>query len=534
MGSKIAGRLHQVGHQLFVHSLCKSEVENTPLSSVPFIDNFAEEIHSIQPELIFTCLPTSQEVREVVSLYLKGVPPRVATSTSSVSSYWIDCTSGEPTSTREFAQNLKEAGVPFLDVGVSGGPKNAAAGALTAMVGGDAQTIHIIWPVLSSFASKIVHIGEVGSGHAVKSICNSLLATNLWAAAEGLVTLTKFGVDPVKALDAINNSSGRSWVTLGRIPDHVLTRTFNYGFSLGLLQKDINTTLNMAATHAVPTPLLQSTRTYYSRASSLLSPNVDHLEPIRLIEQWGGQTIESSANLIPRRTSFSSPNLYTLGLDLIVFDCAGTVVDEGALVYQTLIKVLESDNVPVDLHEFDAWHGANKVEAIRHFVTKHESKENESRVQALYAQFVSSIDAAYFNPNSSIKVMDGAIPILDAIRATGIKVALNTGYPRNIADKLIETLQLSPHIDGSIVAEEVGFGRPYPYMIHSLMKKFQVVDTRRVAKVGDTVRDIEEGKNAGCSLVIGVLSGADGAAPLSAAGADLILNSVADIVCFKP
>jgi len=248
---------------------------------------------------------------------------------------------------------------------------------------------------------------------------------------------------------------------------------------------------------------------------------------VKVLERWGGASIQ-----VPRAASWPI-NWADLGLDMVVFDCAGTVVDEGSLVYQTLMKVLEANAVPFDHKEFDAWHGANKIEVVRHFVTKQEGKSNEARVVQINDQFFQAIDLAYFNPNSTIKVMAGALPVLDAMRAAGIKVALNTGYPRKIADKLIETLGLLPHIDGSIVAEEVGYGRPYPYMIHSLMKTFGFQDARRIGKVGDTVRDVEEGRNAGCGFVVGVLSGADGAEALSKAGADIVIKSVADIFLTK-
>ena len=152
------------------------------------------------------------------------------------------------------------------------------------------------------------------------------------------------------------------------------------------------------------------------------------------------------------------------------------------------------------------------------------------RVEAMYQQFQALISAAYFDRGSSIALFDGALHLLDRLRAAGIKVALNTGYPRAIADGLIASLGLAAHIDGSCVAEEVGAGRPYPYMIHELMRRLRVADVRRVAKVGDTARDMEEGRNAGCGLVVGVTSGADGRDTLRRHGADVVLGSVKEMM----
>lgn len=72
-----------------------------------------------------------------------------------------------------------------------------------------------------------------------------------------------------------------------------------------------------------------------------------------------------------------------------------------------------------------------------------------------------------------------------------------------VAERLLTKLNLWPEVDELVVADDVGFGRPYPYMIHHLMRRFALLDARRVAKVGDTARDMLEGKNAGCGLVIG-------------------------------
>lgn len=78
------------------------------------------------------------------------------------------------------------------------------------------------------------------------------------------------------------------------------------------------------------------------------------------------------------------------------------------------------------------------------------------------------------------------------------------GYPRVVAEKLLTQLDLWSRVDALVVADDVGFGRPYPYMIHHLMRQFSIADARRVSKVGDTARDMQEGKNAGCGLVIGI------------------------------
>jgi len=108
-------------------------------------------------------------------------------------------------------------------------------------------------------------------------------------------------------------------------------------------------------------------------------------------------------------------------------------------------------------------------------------------------------------------------------------VGLNTGYPRAIQEGILDKLDMRGHIDAHVSAQDVTFGRPSPYMIFRLMEKTNVQDVRKVAKVGDTVNDILEGKNAGVGLVVGVLSGADTREQLLAAGADLVVGNVTEL-----
>jgi phosphoglycolate phosphatase len=141
---------------------------------------------------------------------------------------------------------------------------------------------------------------------------------------------------------------------------------------------------------------------------------------------------------------------------------------------------------------------------------------------------VAAIDAAYFSADSPVRPIPGVVAYFDQLRAAGIRVALNTGYPRTIADHLIARMGFNGHIDGSLVSEEAGRGRPYPYMVHGLMRQLGVQRVQAVAKVGDTALDMEEGRNAGCVVVIGVLTGADDAATLQRHGASAVVPSAVD------
>ena len=202
---------------------------------------------------------------------------------------------GDPAAAAALAARLSTAGVAWIDCAVSGGPAGARAGTLTAMVGGDAGVLAGAEPLLGTFAKRIVHCGGPGAGHAVKAVNNTLLAANIWTAAEGLVLLERMGIDPAVALSAINGSSGRSWVTEQRFVDHVLPRGFDYGFALGLLAKDVQTAMRMAdgeadssAGNRVPMPVLRAVREMVQVARSELGPGADHTEMVRVLERWAG------------------------------------------------------------------------------------------------------------------------------------------------------------------------------------------------------------------------------------------------------
>lgn len=219
-------------------------------------------------------------------------------------------------------------------------------------------------------------------------------------------------------------------------------------------------------------------------------------------------------------------------IDLIVCDMAGTTVQEGGLVYKTLQQSMVKGGLQVSDHDIEPWHGAKKEAVIEHFARKAGTPEEELEmlIWKISEDFVSAIEEAYFDEASTIGPIDSSLfSYFEALRQSGIKIALNTGYPVNIQQGLVQRLNFEKVVDAYISSYEVPQGRPYPFMIHRLMERLNIENVKRVAKVGDSVRDIEEGVNAGCGLVVGVLSGADKADALFAAGAHVVAEYVTDL-----
>ena len=237
-------------------------------------------------DIVVTCLPTSNEVEQI----LDG--PTGLLAGLQRGALVIDCTSGDPEGSRRIAHRLAAAGVGFIDAPVSGGVSGAEQGTLTVMCGGSAANVEKAKPVLEAFGRKIVHCGDVGAGDAIKAVNNAMLAVHIWAAAEGLAALTKAGVDPNIALDVINASSGRSNTSENLFPQRVMTRAFPRTFKLALLDKDLRIAADFARAQKVSSPLLQLTSELFRTARLALGEEADHVEAVKLVEQWSGTEIQ--------------------------------------------------------------------------------------------------------------------------------------------------------------------------------------------------------------------------------------------------
>src|SRR5919107_1180947 len=166
-------------------------------------------------EVVITCLPTSREVEAV----LEG--PNGILAGISAGALFLDCTSGDPRTSRRIGAVLLKQGVAFADAPVSGGVSAASAGTLTIMGGAEPETFRRASPVLQSFGKHVEHVGPIGAGHALKAVNNARLAVNLFAVGEGLAALVKAGVPARAAINVINASSGRSFVSEILVPERV-------------------------------------------------------------------------------------------------------------------------------------------------------------------------------------------------------------------------------------------------------------------------------------------------------------------------
>tara|TARA_B100000035_G_C21004938_1_gene556806 strand:+ start:940 stop:1614 length:675 start_codon:yes stop_codon:yes gene_type:complete len=213
---------------------------------------------------------------------------------------------------------------------------------------------------------------------------------------------------------------------------------------------------------------------------------------------------------------------------MLVCDMAGTTIQEKGIVYNSLfntIKLIKPDLLRSDISRFA---GYNKNEVIKYYVDQQRMNSPDVVLRNLKSEFNYYLKKEYMN-NESVKLMDKSLPsFFNLLREYDIKICLNTGYNKDIQNLLIDKLNLLDCIDDYISSEEVERGRPYPYMINKLMSRNNVNYPEEVIKIGDSVADIKEGKNAGCKTV-GVLSGADSKEQLLKENPDIIINNIMDL-----
>ncbi|HTK42065.1 MAG TPA: NAD(P)-dependent oxidoreductase [Gemmatimonadales bacterium] len=235
--------------------------------------------------VVLTCLPTSAEVEKLLD-GPDGLEAGLASG-----ALVLDCTSGDPATSRRIASRLSRRGVGFADCPVSGGVSGAEAGTLTVMVGAEEDIFVRARPVLEAFGRRIEHMGPVGAGHAMKAVNNALLAVNLEAFGEGFAALVKAGVPARKAVEVLNVSSGRSFVSEALVPERVLTGRWPRTFRLALLEKDVGIALGLLDETGVRGPVLHLVGQLFRQARAALGEDADHVEAIRLIEQEAGAEI---------------------------------------------------------------------------------------------------------------------------------------------------------------------------------------------------------------------------------------------------
>ena len=216
---------------------------------------------------------------------------------------------------------------------------------------------------------------------------------------------------------------------------------------------------------------------------------------------------------------------------MVVFDMAGTTVDEGNVVYRTLHKAIEKVCPSVSFEDvLKLGAGKEKLQAIRETLSGSNISLNEATIQEIFKDFLGLLDIAY--ANLIVVPTNNTERLFNELRTKDIKVVLNTGYNTVTAISLLNKLNWVKGVqyDLLVTSSDVSNNRPMPDMILYAMDKLNITDASTVIKVGDSTIDIEEGRNAGCKYNIGVTTGAHTKAQLESAKPDYIFDNIYDLV----
>ena len=242
MGGRMALRIREAGDSILAYD---RDAERLAASGIDAAGSLEELVASV--DVVLLSLPDSSIIERVM-LGDGGVLAHARAG-----QIVVDLSTASPESTRRIHAALAERSIEFLDAGISGGAKAAAAGTLTLMVGGDAGALDRVRPILERFAAKIFHMGDSGAGHTAKLLNNFLNGISLAATAEVMVAAKLSGLDLETFLDVVNASSGVNFATLNRFP-HIIKGDYLEGGLTGrLMAKDVRLYLEHVVRLGVPT-----------------------------------------------------------------------------------------------------------------------------------------------------------------------------------------------------------------------------------------------------------------------------------------
>jgi len=212
----------------------------------------------------------------------------------------IDLSTTGPQAAKKLASGLATRSIATLDCPVSGGVAGATKGSLALMVAGDAGRYDEARPILDHLGKQFYVGPEPGMAQTMKVINNLVSVTALVVTSEALVMGVKAGLDPDMVVQVINAGTGRSNASEVKIPNFVLSRSFGFGFALGLSAKDIRLCLEEAEHLGVPMAVGQSVRNFLNHAAETLGYQADMTEMIRVIEKEAGVEVRGKAAAQPK------------------------------------------------------------------------------------------------------------------------------------------------------------------------------------------------------------------------------------------
>jgi 3-hydroxyisobutyrate dehydrogenase-like beta-hydroxyacid dehydrogenase len=284
MGAQMARRLIDAGFHVTIYDPAESAMEPLVKSGAAQADSPAAVASAA--EIVFASVPTPPIVH-TVTLGPKGVIEGKRVK------IFIDTSTTGATVAKQVAEGLAAKGIIAADAPVSGGIKGAEKGTLAVMLSCPENILATVKPVLEVLGKIFVVGTQPGLGQTMKLLNNLLSATAMAITSEAMVMGVKAGLDPSLIVDVFNAGTARNSATQDKIKQHVISRTFSYGFGIGLLNKDIRLCLGEADALGVPMVVGSAVRQLLSIATAAEGLDADMTAMTRTVEEWAGVRVGS-------------------------------------------------------------------------------------------------------------------------------------------------------------------------------------------------------------------------------------------------
>lgn len=279
MGKSMARNIVRAGFPLVVHNRSRGAVAELVAEGAQQAFSPAEVAALV--DVVFTNLPDSPDV-EAVALGPSGIIEAARPGLMMVDNSTI-----KPATARRIAAELSAKGVQVLDAPVSGGDIGARNGTLTIMVGGDADALGRVMPVLLAMGKTVTHVGGAGAGQVAKAANQIMVAAQMVAMGELLIFAQKSGVDPQKVVAAIQGGAAQCW-TLDVKPPRLFAGNRAPGFKAHMQAKDLNIVLETAREYGVPLPATAEHAQLFQAMLQMGMGELDNSAVIGVLETLAG------------------------------------------------------------------------------------------------------------------------------------------------------------------------------------------------------------------------------------------------------
>ena len=278
MGAPMVRCLAKAGHTVLAYDV-RAESAAAVAASAPGIEAAVGPADIARRcKFVVTMLPESRHVRDAIL-----GPNGIVTAGLAKGAIIIDMSSSFPLDTRTLGEDLAKLGIGMIDAPVSGGVGKAVTGTLAIMTGGEAKLVDEAETVLKAMG-QIHRTGALGSGHAMKALNNYVSAAGLVATAEALIVGQKFGLDGAVMTKVLNASTGRNNTTENKAERYMLSRKFDSGFALALMEKDVGMARRLAEELGIGADELAFVSAYLTKALGALGSRADHTAVLQYAE----------------------------------------------------------------------------------------------------------------------------------------------------------------------------------------------------------------------------------------------------------